>query len=96
MTGGQEKKMITGEETKAVIEKFGRKAGDTGCPEVQIALLTKRIESLAPHFESHKKDYHSMRGLLQMIGQRKRLLRYLASKDEARYKQVIKDLGLRK
>lgn len=83
-------------EKAAVIEKFATHEGDTGSPEVQVALLTTRITQLTEHFKSHKKDHHSRRGLLRLVGQRRRLLRYLKSNDEARYKALIASLGLRR
>ncbi len=79
-----------------IIEKFGQTEGDTGSPEVQIALLTARIESLKAHFAVHKKDHHSRRGLLQMVGKRKNLLSYLKNKDIERYRAIIAKLNLRK
>lgn len=79
-----------------IVEKFGRKAGDTGSPEVQVALLTERINHLQNHFQVHKQDHHSRRGLLKMVGQRRRLLDYLRSKSEERYRSLIGELGLRK
>ena len=79
-----------------VIAKFGRSEGDTGSPEVQIALLTQRINHLTEHLKSHQKDHHSRRGLLQMVGRRKGLLDYLKEKDIARYRAIIGALGLRK
>ena len=79
-----------------VIESFKRHEGDTGSPEVQVALLTKRIDYLQEHFKSHKKDHHSRRGLLMMVGQRRRLLDYLKKCDHNRYKDLIEKLGLRK
>ena len=79
-----------------VISQFELHAGDTGSPEVQIALLTKRIEMLSEHFKTHLKDHSSRRGLLKMVGRRKRLLRYLMQNHFDRYSKVIKDLGLRK
>lgn len=79
-----------------VISKFKRHDGDTGSPEVQVALLTKRIDYLQDHFKNHKKDHHSRRGLLMMVGQRRRLLEYLKKSDENRYKNLIDVLGLRK
>lgn len=79
-----------------VIEKFARTEGDTGSPEVQIALITKRIDYLQEHFKTHKKDHHSRRGLLMLVGQRRRLLDYLKAKDIARYKAILAALGLRK
>ena len=69
---------------------------DTGSPEVQIALITERLNQLSKHFETHKKDHHSRRGLLILVGRRKRLLEYLKSKDEGRYQAIIKKLGIRK
>ncbi len=79
-----------------VIEKYGRKEGDTGSPEVQIALLTGRINHLNDHLKMHKKDHHSRRGLLLMVGQRRGLLDYLKSNDIEGYRKLIVDLGLRK
>lgn len=79
-----------------IVEKFGRTAGDTGSPEVQVALLTERINTLQSHFQVHKQDHHSRRGLLKMVGQRRRLLDYLRSKSEDRYRTLIEQLGLRK
>ena len=78
------------------IAQFGRSAADTGSPEVQIALLTERINHLTDHLRTHKKDHHSRRGLLKMVGQRKGLLTYLSKKDIERYRELIKQLGLRK
>ena len=79
-----------------VIAKFGRSEGDTGSPEVQIALLTQRINHLTEHLKSHQKDHHSRRGLLQLVGRRKGLLDYLKAKDIERYRAIIEKLGLRK
>ncbi len=79
-----------------IIEKFRRHETDTGSPEVQIAILTDRINQLTQHFEVHKKDHHSRRGLMKLVGQRRRLLDYLKSKDINRYRVLIQDLGLRK
>ncbi len=79
-----------------IISKFARSEGDTGSPEVQVALLTARIVSLSSHLETHKKDNHSRRGLLKMIGARKKLLAYLKNKDINRYRELIAALGLRK
>lgn len=79
-----------------IIAKFGRKEGDTGSPEVQIALLTQRINHLTEHLRTHQKDHHSRRGLLQMVGHRKGLLDYLKQTDIEKYRQVIAELGLRK
>lgn len=79
-----------------IIAKYGRHEGDTGSPEVQIALLTARIASLNAHLESHKKDFHSRRGLLKMVGQRRNLLGYLKETDIERYRTIIEKLDLRK
>lgn len=79
-----------------IIEKYGRTPNDTGSPEVQIALLTARIELLTEHLKEHKKDHHSRRGLLKMVGQRRNLLNYLREKDLERYRDLITRLGLRK
>ncbi len=79
-----------------IIKKFGKTAQDTGVPEVQIALLTARINDLAPHFEKFKKDHHSRVGLLRMVGKRRRLLDYLQEKNIERYRKVIVDLNIRK
>ena len=81
---------------KKIIEKFGRKENDTGSPEVQVALLTARINHLNEHLQAHKKDHHSRRGLLKMVGQRKGLLNYIRNKDIVRYRELIAELGLRK
>ncbi len=88
--------MITAQETKEIVEKFGKDANDTGSTAVQIALITRRIENLKPHFGKHIHDYHSNRGLLKLVGQRKRLLRYYFSKNREGYAKLIKELGLRK
>lgn len=79
-----------------IIAKFGRGEGDTGSPEVQVALLTARITELTAHLNTHKKDHHSRRGLLKMVGQRRNLLNYLKGKDIERYRTLIAELGLRK
>lgn len=84
------------EEKKDLIKKFAREKGDTGSPEIQIALLTTKIEKLVLHLKEHKKDVHSRRGLLSMVAKRRRLLSYLAKKDEERYKALIKELKLNK
>jgi small subunit ribosomal protein S15 len=85
------------EKTKQeIIAEFGRNANDTGSPEVQIALLTARINHLTEHLKMHKKDHHSRRGLLMMVGQRRGLLQYLKNKDIEGYRQLIKRLGLRR
>ena len=79
-----------------IVKKFERHEGDTGSPEVQIALLSERITYLTEHFKTHAKDHHSRRGLLKLVGQRRRLLDYLKGKDQGRYKAVIDELGIRK
>lgn len=84
------------ERKQEIIVKYGRHEGDTGSPEVQIALLTERINSLTDHLRFHKKDHHSRRGLLMMVGQRRGLLNYLSAQDIERYRAIIKDLGLRR
>jgi len=88
--------MLQRETKEAVVEKFRVHGKDTGSPEVQIALLTERINGLRGHFEAHGKDHASRRGLLKMVGQRKRLLEYLHKKNPGRYTQIIQTLGLRK
>jgi small subunit ribosomal protein S15 len=87
---------ITKQAKTETIEKFRQKETDTGSPEVQIALLTQKINHLVEHFKSHKKDFHSRVGLLKMVGKRKSLLSYLRRKDVNRYATVIKELGIRK
>ena len=88
--------MISKEKKTAIINEYGRKPGDTGSPEVQIAVLTARIQELTDHLKDHPKDHHSRRGLLKMVGQRRGLLGYLKEKDIERYRQLIERLGLRK
>ncbi|MEE2782258.1 MAG: 30S ribosomal protein S15 [Pseudomonadota bacterium] len=89
--------MALNAETKAdIIKDFQTENGDTGSPEVQVALLTHNINSLQDHFRDHSKDHHSRRGLIRMVNQRRRLLDYLKSKDTARYTTLIKRLGLRR
>lgn len=88
--------MITKEAKQKIIEEFGKDGKDTGSTEVQVALLTKRIEDLTEHFKTHKKDHHSRRGLLKMVGQRRRLLRYLKNTNLEGYRALIAKLGLRK
>lgn len=88
--------MITKEKKQAIIAEYGRTPGDTGSPEVQIAILTARIEELNAHLAENKNDYHSRRGLLKMVGQRRNLLAYLKGKDIERYRTLIEQLGLRK
>ena len=80
---------------KEIIEKFGRGDNDTGSPEVQIALLTARINHLTEHLRTHKKDFHSRRGLLKLVGQRRGLLGYVQGQDVVRYRELIAELGLR-
>ena len=87
---------ITTDRTKELVDEFAKKAGDTGSPEVQIAILTERISNLTEHFKEHKKDNHSRRGLLKMVSKRRRLLDYLRGKNQSRYEEVIKRLGIRK
>jgi len=87
--------MLTPEKKKEIIAKFQQHEGDTGSPEVQIALLTTRINELTEHFKTHKKDHHSRRGLLKLVGQRRALLNYLKKNDFNRYRKIVTDLGLR-
>ncbi len=87
--------MLTREEKDNIIEEYKMHEGDTGSPEVQVALLTYRINSVNEHLQSHKKDHHSRRGLLKMVGQRRNLLRYLQNKDIERYRSLIEKLGIR-
>ncbi|MEM1382160.1 MAG: 30S ribosomal protein S15 [Pseudomonadota bacterium] len=87
---------ITPERKDALIKDYGTKDGDTGSPEVQVAILTERIVNLTEHFKEHKKDNHSRRGLLKMVSQRRKLLDYVRGKDEARYKDLIQRLGIRR
>ena len=87
--------MLKSEKTE-IIKKYARHGGDTGSPEVQIAVLTKRINDLTEHLRSNKKDHHSRRGLLKMVGQRRSLLNYLIKIDIERYRAIIAELGIRK
>lgn len=87
---------LSNQETAAIIAEYGVKEGDTGSPEVQVALLTNNINKLQGHFASHKKDHHSRRGLLRMVSQRRKMLDYLKSKNVERYQDLIKRLGLRR
>ncbi|MCY7295918.1 30S ribosomal protein S15 [Alteromonas sp. a30] len=87
---------LTKEETAQIISDYATKEGDTGSPEVQVALLTHNINKLQGHFSSHKKDHHSRRGLLRMVSQRRKLLDYLKGKSQERYQDLIKRLGLRR
>jgi small subunit ribosomal protein S15 len=87
---------LTKEKKREIVKRFETHAGDTGSAEVQIALLTERIETLARHFEKHKKDNHSRLGLLKMVGKRRRLLNYLKTEKLVSYKAIIRELGLRR
>ncbi len=88
--------VLTTEDKKEIIEKFKLHGKDTGSSEVQIALLSNRINYLTEHFKTHKKDHHSRRGLLKLVGQRRKLLNYLKKSDLNRYQQIIKELSIRK
>ena len=87
---------MTKEEKLELIKKYGTNENDSGKSEVQIALLTKRINDLTSHFNAHRKDHHSRRGLMMMVGKRRRLLDYLADKEIERYRTIIKELNIRK
>jgi small subunit ribosomal protein S15 len=87
---------LTKEEKTEVIGKFASHEGDTGSPEVQVALLTARINELTEHLRTHRKDHHSRRGLLMLVGQRRRLLNYLSRRDVDRYRALVQELGLRR
>jgi len=87
---------ITAERKSALIKEYGSKEGDTGSPEVQVAVLTERITNLTEHFKTHKKDNHSRRGLLKLVSSRRRLLDYVKSKDQGRYRDLIARLGIRR
>ncbi|GHS94663.1 30S ribosomal protein S15 [Alphaproteobacteria bacterium] len=87
---------ITKEKKQEVIQKFATKSGDTGSSDVQIAILSERISNLTEHMKTHEKDFHSRRGLLMLVGHRRRLLDYLKEKDDARYQKLIKTLSLRR
>lgn len=88
---------LTKEDKQVIVSKFGKTEKDSGRPEVQVAILTRRINELsAEHFAKHKKDNHSKTGLLKMVGKRRRLLKYLENKDITRYRQIVKELELRK
>ena len=87
---------ITADRKQALIKEYATKEGDTGSPEVQVAILSERISNLTEHFKSHVKDNHSRRGLLKIVSQRRRLLDYLKSRDDARYSALISRLGLRR
>lgn len=90
------KKLIVRDKKKQLIDDFKIHTRDTGSAEVQIALLTERINSLGEHFKSHKKDHHSRRGLLSLVGRRRRLLNYLKGKDSKKYEDILNKLNLRK
>ncbi len=87
---------ITAEEKQRVMKEYATKDGDTGSPEVQVAILSSRIATLTEHFKTHKKDNHGRRGLLKMVAQRRKLLDYLKAKEESRYQSIIERLGLRR
>jgi small subunit ribosomal protein S15 len=87
---------VTAERKKEVITQYAKGEGDTGSPEVQVAVLSERITNLTEHFKTHAKDNHSRRGLIKMVSQRRRLLDYVKSKDQARYEDLIQRLGLRR
>ena len=88
--------MLSKEEKQAIIKQYAREEGDTGSPEVQIAILTEQINRLTVHMKEHKKDFHSNRGLLMMVGKRRNFLEYLKKTDVNRYRELVKKLGLRK
>ena len=87
---------ITAERKQALVQEYATKSGDTGSPEVQVAILSERINNLTDHLKTHAKDFHSRRGLLMMVGQRRRLLDYLRNTNNERYESLIRRLGLRK
>jgi small subunit ribosomal protein S15 len=87
---------VTADRKRELVGRFGKGDGDTGTPEVQIALLTDRINHLTEHLRAHRKDHHSRRGLLMLVGRRRRLLRYLQRKDVDRYRSLVSELGLRR
>lgn len=88
--------MLTAEDKQTIVKKYGKDENDTGSTKVQVALLTARITYLTDHFKTHKHDHHSRRGLMKLVGSRRRLLNYLQSKDIEEYRSFIKELGLRK
>jgi small subunit ribosomal protein S15 len=96
LLGGKKKVVFTSEDKQKLIEKFKLHESDTGSPEVQVGLLTHRISYLTEHLKIHKKDHHSRRGLLMLVGKRRRLLNYVKSKDVNRYRTIIENLGLRR
>jgi small subunit ribosomal protein S15 len=87
---------VTAERKQELVTRFGKGEGDTGTPEVQVALLTERINDLTEHLRGHRKDHHSRRGLLMLVGRRRRLLRYLQRRDVERYRALVQELGLRR
>ena len=87
---------LSSEQKSEIIDQYKRATGDTGSPEVQVALLTSRIQHLTEHFASHKGDHHSRRGLLKLVSQRRKLLDYLKRKDQGRYQEIVNRLGLRR
>lgn len=87
---------LTDVQKKEIVKKYGENEKDSGKAEVQVAIITERIKYLTEHLKTHKKDHHSRRGLLKLVGQRRRLLRYLTKTDIMRYREVIKDLGIRR
>jgi small subunit ribosomal protein S15 len=88
--------MITKDEKQKLIKKYATNEKDTGSPEVQVAILTERINLLSEHLKKHKKDNHSRRGLLQMVGKRRRILEYIRKNEEDKYKKLVRDLGIKK
>lgn len=92
----QDEMPLATEKKQEIIKEFGHKKQDTGSPEVQVAMLTERIKEISGHLQDHKQDFHSRRGLLKLVGQRRRLLQYLQRKDIERYRTLIERLGLRK
>jgi small subunit ribosomal protein S15 len=95
-TGVDSVMSVNAEQKSEIVQKYQREAGDTGSPEVQVALLTARIQDLTGHFKEHDKDHHSRQGLLRMVNRRRKLLDYLKRNDSSRYSQLIADLGLRR
>jgi small subunit ribosomal protein S15 len=93
---GQEEMAVSKEKTAELVKKYGRAQGDTGSPEVQVALITERLNDLNVHFKDNSKDHHSRRGLMKLVGLRRRLLRYLKSENEASYQKLIASLGIRR
>jgi small subunit ribosomal protein S15 len=88
--------VLTTDDTRKIVEKYQSHPADSGSPDVQVAILTERINYLTGHFKTHKKDHHSRRGLLKMVGKRRRLLNYIQKRDVAHYRQLIEKLGIRK